>query len=193
MKLQKRTWIPIDYLDESLWQGLLDRYQFWRDSGGVVNFVLTSNGQSYWPEVKAPQEIFTDFRVQSLIGQWLKVHENLYGPGRPISCGLLCVPPYVESEYRVDGSTTDANNQIGWGQIAQAQGSHLTIMPLRVNPYDQFMIAGMPVRMTPGLFFEFNNTLPHAFFNRGDEHTVLLVTTWAADSDILQHSLVNFQ
>lgn len=220
MKLQKRTWVPLDYLDETLWQSLLDRYQFWRDASaysddgdlhkGLAYFVMIAQGQFAWPEtmtpsphpfdqVAIPRDVLDSNLLQSLLSQWTSAHESLYGPGRPIKCGFYCVAPGGHCGYHADGSVLDLGQRIDlsnpkeWDGIMQPQYTHRTVMPLRINKYDQFMIAGQPVRMTPGLVFEFSNTMPHAIFNRGDDYTVLLITTWAANADTLQHSLVNFQ
>lgn len=220
MKLQRRTWVPIDYLDESPWQALLEKYPFWRDKNSYLSdgsihqdlayFVMVAGGQLAHPDtlipsphpfdqVTIPKEAFESIELQSLLSQWLGAHEAQFGPGQPLKCGFYCVAPGGFCNYHVDGSVLnlgeriDLSNPKEWDAIAMTQVSHRTVMPLRLNRGDRFLITGNTIRMTPGLLFEFSNTLPHAIFNQGDDFTVLLVTTWAAQSDMLQHSLVDLR
>jgi hypothetical protein len=220
MKMNRRTWAPIDYLYEGPWQDVLEQHQFWRDPkaylsdgsihAGLAYFVMVVNGQIAFPgsvapskhpfdQVEIPPEVLASPQVQSLLSQWSGAHAAHFGQGSVLKCGFYCVAPGGSCGYHVDGSVLDVGTRVDlndfneWNTIATVQCSHRTVMPLRMNVGDEFLIAGMNVRMTPGLLFEFSNTLPHAFFNKGPEYTVLLVTTWAAQADMLQHSLVNLK
>lgn len=220
MKLQNRTWAPLDYLDESLWQSVLERYHFWRDKNaylddgdlhkGLAYFVMIAQGQLALAEnitpsphpfdqVLLPRDVIESQQVQSLLNQWLGLHTAMYGPGQPTKCGFYCIAPGGYTGYHADGSVLHVGQRVDLSDPAEQQAmmqphfSHRTVLPLRINPYDQFMIAGNPIRMTPGLLFEFNNLLPHAIYNTGDEFTVLLVTTWQSNADMLQHSLINLR
>lgn len=220
MKLQRRTWSPIDYLDEAPWQSVLDENDFWRKPEaylgdgsiheGLAYFVMVANGQIAFPgavppsrhpfdQVEMPPEVLASVKVQSLMNQWFGAHQAHFGPGQALKCGFYCVAPGGYCGYHVDGSVLDVgermdlNNPKEWDVIMTAQCSHRTVMPLRLNPKDDFRVCGMQVRMTPGLLFEFSNTMPHALFNKGDDYTVLLVTTWMAQSDMMQHSLVDLK
>jgi hypothetical protein len=220
MKIAKRTWKPLDYLDETKWQEVLDKHSFWREAEAYLSegelhqklayFVMVANGETAWKDtlkpsphpfdqVAMPTNVLADPQIQSLMSQWLGLHEAVYGEGQPLKMGFYCVAPGGSCGYHVDGSVLDLGERVDLSteeaqmNVIAPQLAHRTVLPLRVNANDEFLIAGQKVRMTPGLLFEFSNTYPHALFNKGDEYTVLLVTTWLPKTEWYSHNLIDLK
>jgi hypothetical protein len=206
MNLPGRYFQLIDYLDESKWLGLLEEYSFWKSA---APFEQAKSNNLYFTLMKyntmihnckdadplsafgarVPRKFSAHPEVTRLCNLWSGYHTTLYGTGHVAKSGLFVFQPGGAAPYHVDGNVfragqaVDLEQEVEWRMIAFHQASRRTILPLLLNQEDEFLIMGSRVRMTPGLFFEFSNGLPHAFFNRGREHTVLLVTSYLAETD----------
>jgi len=206
MNLHGRYVQLLDYVDESPWRELIAGHGFWRET---ASFERAQVDHAYFTLMKynvmihessdanplskfgaaVPREFSDLAQTRHLCMQWAQVHTTLFGPGHLAKLGLFVFPPGSASHYHVDGNVFRAGQVVDladpkeWDIIAFNQAARRTILPLQVNAEDEFLIMGRKIRITPGLFFEFSNGLPHAFFNRGNEHTVLLVSSYIADAD----------
>jgi hypothetical protein len=196
----------IDYIDESEWIAALNKHQFWVDSPEYADeydanhkalafFLLMNAGRighaaAYndngpkFDHTACPSEFLADPAVLSLVAECAKRHAVVYGPGFIAKMGLYTFAPGGQAGYHVDGIVRlagdhyDVSTQREWDAAVHIQSSHRTVMPLMLGDGAEFLIVGKSIRITPGLWFEFSNTLPHAFFNRSDQHSMLLVTTY---------------
>lgn len=196
----------LDFLDESRWLEVLHEHDFWRDSPvyqeqyddahkALAFFTLAGNGRlglsaghgedsPDFDHASVPKAVLEDERLQVLVSGWAQAHSRQYGPGFVAKMGLYAFAPGGHAGYHVDGIVRlagdpyDLSTQREWDAATHIQSSHRTVMPLLLGEGAEFLIVGRAVRMTPGLWFEFSNTLPHAFFNHSDRHSILLVTTY---------------
>lgn len=196
----------LDFLDEGPWLKVLREHDFWRDSPAyqaryddahkaLAFFTLASNGSfgqdaEYgagspdFDHAHVPDTFLSDTRLQSMVRDWADAHSRLYGPGHVAKMGLYTFAPggqagyHVDGVVRLEGDSYDLSTQSEWDAAVHIQSSHRTVMPLMLGQGAEFLIVGKSIRITPGLWFEFSNTLPHAFFNRSDQHSMLLVTTY---------------
>lgn len=216
MKLKGRAWQPLDYLSETPWLETLTGFTFHlthesyateydTEHLGLAFFLLMRNGllatrfqaQDSFDALPIPGAYFQQERLHRLMRAWIEFHERYYGSGTVLKMGLYCFAPGGRCGYHVDGPVkleglslplTDPHTQ---NQVIQAHTSHRTIFPLQLNAEDEFWIGQHRIRTTPGLLFEFDNMLPHAFYNKGSQHTILLVTTYRAEAELFRPSLVD--
>lgn len=202
-----RIWVPLDYIDESLWQSILDSHNFWKDKSVYENtgknkgsaklsLAPAQDYQSMDEYTYATTNVTGDQRLQSLINQWAGLHEAMYGEGSIVNISLLCIAPGGKLEYRIGNlgrkecDEIDLSSPDYWNRLVEDSLCHQTVLTLRMNSLDEFMVMGMPIRTTPGMLFEFDNALPHAINNKGVDYTVFLVTTWKNQSEFLQQNLI---
>jgi hypothetical protein len=194
-------------VDEAPWQQLLARTTFWQAPGAHIDdehqdlafHILWHEGElaralppgaagAEFDAVTIPPACFDLPGCAELVGQWAAMHAGNYGPGLVTKMGLYVIRAGGTLGFHVDGPVflkgaradlADAQLQRG---IMEVQASHRTILPLRFNGEDRFMVCGARVPLRRGELFEFSNVLPHAYFNRGDAHAVLLVTTYLEEA-----------
>lgn len=207
MKIPGKSFRVIDYLDESPWVKKLAQASFYRDHPefqkshdddhkGLAFFTMMQNGMPLTGEFKtfsgadfdsipAPKEFVKS--VEPLLIENFVRHQDEFGPSavNMAKVGLYCFLPGGICGYHTDGPVylkgqrMDINDPQVQRAIAWTQCTHRTILPIQVNSEDEFWICGTRKRITNGLWFEFDNSLPHAFFNKGSHPTVLLVSTIA--------------
>lgn len=202
---------PLAAVDEQPWQDLLDRHDFWRAPGvrldaehddiafhilmhdGALADALTKQDAAFeFDAVPVPHAALRDSALVTLIRQWAAMHAGNYGPGLTTKMGLYVVRSGGTLGFHIDGpvflkgaraNLSDEPIQRG---IVELHASHRTILPLRFNANDEFRICQFRAPLRRGELFEFNNVLPHAYFNRGREHAVLLVTTYLEEARLPQ-------
>jgi hypothetical protein len=89
---------------------------------------------------------------------------------------------HVDGPIFLRGARADLSQEPIQRGLIEMHASHRTILPLRFNPSDDFWLCGYRAPLKRGELFEFSNVLPHAYFNRGSEHAVLLVTTYLQEN-----------
>jgi len=195
-------------VDDSAWQTILERHPFWRSEGvcldaehdDVAFHILMHQGQlarsAVMPDtspfsfdaVRIADHVLADAPLVALVEQWSQRHAAHYSAGVTVKMGLYVIRAGGTLGFHVDGPVflngmradlSDAAIQLG---MIEAHASHRTILPLRFNAQDKFMLCAYRAPLRPGELFEFSNMLPHAYFNRGSEHAVLLVTTYLSEA-----------
>jgi hypothetical protein len=206
MFLRTHLYEPLAGVDDSGWQQLLDGHHFWQSPGARVDdehqdiafHILLSEGQLArelaggspveFDAVPVPPGFFAQPAAVNAITRWRDMHASNYGAGVVTKMGLYVIRTggtlgfHVDGPVFLKGQRADlADPQLQRG-ILEVQASHRTILPLRFNPEDRFVVCGRRVPLLRGELFEFSNVLPHAYFNRGAEHAVLLVTTYLEEA-----------
>ena len=190
-------------VNDADWQQVLDRYRFWcfdgrrvddehediafhilMHEGELAEALMPSHAAFGFDAVPIPTAVFEDSLVSRRVQQWADMHAANYGAGVTIKMGLYVIraggtlgfhidgPVFLKGQ-RADLSSTDLQRS-----LVEVQASHRTVLPLRFNAEDRFMICNFRAPLVRGELFEFSNVVPHAYFNRGKEHAVLLVTTY---------------
>jgi len=192
-------------VDDTAWQGILDRHGFWRngevtrdDEHRKVAFHIlmmddqlasrragvTVRPKEEFDAVQIPDGVFDDEGVCNLTNAWAGMHEENCGAGYTMRVGVYVIHPGGLVGYHVDGpvflkgSRADLSDPGVQEEIIRAHASRRTVLPLRFNDTDEFLVCGRQIPLMRGKLIEFNNVLPHAFQNRGPKHSVLLVTTY---------------
>lgn len=203
MYLSDRLYAPLASVDDGAWQALLDRHEFWRRPGirldadhvDIAFHILWHEGELAdrgdlpdggleFDAVQIPQEVFRDEDLQRLVCHWADMHAANYGSGLTTKMGLYVIRAggtlgfHVDGPVFLNGARADLGAEHIQRGLIECQASHRTVLPLRFNDDDRFMLCNYPAPLKRGELFEFNNVLPHAYFNRGTEHAVLLVTTY---------------
>lgn len=194
---------PLARVNDADWQLVLDRHPFWRSAGRRVDdehediafhilmhegelaeALMPSHAAFEFDAVPIPINVFEDSVVSRRVQQWAEMHAERYGAGVTVKMGLYVVRAGGTLGYHVDGPVflkgqrADLSRTELQRALVEVQASHRTILPLRFNADDRFMICNYRVPLVRGELFEFSNVVPHAFFNRGKAHAVLLVTTY---------------
>lgn len=203
MYLRQRFAETLADLDDAAWQELLGRHTFWRADGmsldaehqdiafhilmheGKLARDLKSSSATFeFDAVPLPPQAFDDAGLVKVTQQWADMHARNYGSGLTTKMGLYvirargCLGFHVDGPVFLKGARADLSNETLQRALIEVNASHRTVLPLRFNDDDAFMICAHPVPMKAGRLFEFSNVLPHAYFNRGPDHAVLLVTTY---------------
>jgi hypothetical protein len=202
-----RFYQALAQVDDAPWQSLLRRHAFWQAEGARVDeehqdiafHILMHEGDLgdhlqpgdsafEFDAVPVPPTAFADQALVAQVHDWSAMHAANYGAGLTIKMGLYVIRAGGTLDFHVDGPVflkgMRADLSAGHLQrgLIEVQASHRTILPLRFNAADSFMVCGHRAPMHRGELFEFNNVLPHAYFNRGDGHAVLLVTTYLEEA-----------
>ena len=193
-------------VDDSVWQGILDRHGFWKrpapesvddEHVGAAFHILAQSGKvarkaagapvsgKYkFDAVQIPDKVLRHPAVRRTIDRWVALHEQNIGDGLALKLGIYVFHPGGHVGYHVDGpiflkgmraNLSDPEIQKG---IELLHASTRTVLPLRFNAQDEFLVCGNRVPLARGRLFEFSNVLPHAFYNRGSEPAALLVMTY---------------
>lgn len=203
MYLQQHLYQALAQVDDGIWQGLLERHQFWRAQGarldeehqdiafhilmheGEIARELSQSDSAFeFDAVPVPCSAFEDSELTNQIRIWAEMHARNYGPGVTTKMGLYVIRAGGTLGFHVDGPVflkgmrADLSMEHIQRGLIEVQSSHRTILPLRFNPEDRFMLCDYQAPLKRGELFEFNNVLPHGYFNRGSDHAVLLVTTY---------------
>lgn len=211
MKIPGRSYRKLGWIDIVGWNKALLGERFTSDHPafdhpydsthtGLAFFVIAENGQlaingsayadNTFDALSAPSKFLMRPDVVQLVGQTVTQHQELFGSGYASKIGLYCFKPggvcgyHTDGPVYLDGQRQPVDNRDIWKQIAWANCTHRTIVALQANDQDEFLICGQRKPIAPGLWIEFDNTLPHAFYNKGDKPTILLVTTFALQSEI---------
>jgi len=84
---------------------------------------------------------------------------------------------HVDGLVFLRGERVDLSSE--WGPARPVGGAgHRTILPLLQRGRYPSCAAAYKAPLRRGKLFESNNILPHAYFNRGPAHAVLLITTY---------------
>lgn len=203
MYLAKNLYLPLAQFDDAQWQSALARHSFWSQPGvlldaehqdiafhilmheGELARVMAKGTDAFeFDAVPIPSAAFEDQALCRLVDQWSAMHAANYGAGITTKMGLYVIRAGGTLGFHIDGPVflrgqrVDLSSESVQRGLVEAQASHRTILPLRFNPEDDFMLCGFRAPLSRGELFEFNNVLPHAYFNRGDGDAVLLVTTY---------------
>jgi hypothetical protein len=198
-------------VDDSAWQAALGRHDFWLKRGfthgeDVVDaafHILMRNGDlspgaeeedgaEDFNAVPVSGKVFEDDAFAGLLRGWAAMHDENCGPGFTRKMGLHVVRPGGSVGYHVDGPVllegvrTDLSRRDLQQLIIATHASRRTLLALRMNDEDEFLVCGHRVPMRRGELMEFSNVLPHAYYNRGPEPTALLVTTYLVDELVPQ-------
>lgn len=137
--------------------------------------------------VKIDDCVLTDPQLVALISGWGAMHSGNFGSGLTVKMGWYairaggCVGYHVDGPVFLKGARVDLSlPEIQLG-LVELHASRRTILPLRFNPEDEFLICGHRAPLKRRELFEFSNVLPHAYFNRGNNDALLLVTTYLVD------------
>ena len=206
MYLANRLYEPLGHFDDTIWQTVLERHHFWSEAGimldaehqNIAFHILVHEGEMArskntnssfeFDAVAIPPEVFDDSVLREQIDRWSAMHAANYGAGITTKMGLYVIRAGGTLGFHVDGpvflrgARVDLSSETVQRGLMEAQASHRTILPLRFNPKDSFMLCSYRAPMRRGELFEFSNVLPHAYFNRGSEHAVLLVTTYLQEN-----------
>lgn len=206
MYLQQSMYQPLADVDDSAWQVLLDKLPFWRAAGCTVDaehvdiafHILMAEGELAtrlapaddleFDAVPIAPAVLRNPQVASQVEQWAAMHAANYGAGLTTKMGLYVIRSggtlgfHVDGPVFLKGQRADLSQEHLQRGVVETQASHRTILPLRFNPADDFMICGFRAPLRRGELFEFNNVLPHAYFNRGPDAAVLLVTTYLEEA-----------
>ncbi|WP_420998326.1 hypothetical protein ACKI2N_031925 [Cupriavidus sp. 30B13] len=203
MFLPGHLYEPLAQFDDAPWQAVLERRPFWRHTGTTLDaehvdlafHILMQEGQIAlgmgakasdfeFDAVPIADDVLTDSALQRLVTGWSAMHAQNFGPGLTTKMGLYVIRAGGTLGFHTDGPVflKGARVDLGAAEIQRGliemNASHRTILPLRFNAADDFMICSYRAPLQRGELFEFSNILPHAYFNRGKEHAVLLVTTY---------------
>lgn len=207
MYLRNRFCQPLAQVDDAPWQHLLERHAFWQAPGarldaehqdiafhillreGALADALQPAGEGFeFDAVPIPPSAFADAALRELTDGWAGMHAGNYGSGLTTKMGLYVIRAGGTLGFHVDGPVflkgmrADLSQQHLQRGVVEVHASHRTILPLRFNAADSFMVCGYRAPLARGELFEFSNVLPHAYFNRGREHAVLLVTTYLEEA-----------
>ncbi|CAJ0817798.1 hypothetical protein LMG18101_03392 [Ralstonia flaminis] len=203
-----RLYQPLAQMDDSDWQRILERHTFWQNAGvsldeehlDIAFHVLLEEGEiareksakaqsdREFDAVAIPAAEFDDTELCRWIDAWSTMHAENYGPGITTKMGLYVIRAggtlgfHVDGPVFLKGERADLSIPDIQRGIVELHASHRTIMPLRFNAEDSFMICDYKAPLQRGELFEFSNVLPHAYFNRGSDHAVLLVTTYLQEA-----------
>ena len=194
-------------VNDADWQRALDRHPFWRPGppriedvfpdakfhvlmheGSSAEGLMRSHPAFELDAVPVPADVFEDSGVTRLAEHWSDMHANRYGEGVTTRMGLYVVRAGATLGFRVDGPVLQRGSRVDFAPapmqraLVEVHASHRTLLPLRLNAEDRFMICGHRAPLGRGELCEFCNVVPHAYFNRGREHAVLLVTTYLDES-----------
>jgi hypothetical protein len=203
MYLPTRFYQPLAQVDDAPWQALLARHAFWQAQGTRIDeehqdiafHILMHEGEiadalqpSYasfeFDAVPVAPTVFEDAELRDQVRDWADMHQGNYGAGLTTKMGLYVIRAGGTLGFHIDGPVflkgmrADLSQEMLQRGLVEVQASHRTILPLRFNPDDSFMVCDYRCPLQRGELFEFNNVLPHAYFNRGSQHAVLLVTTY---------------
>lgn len=208
MYLPGRLYQPLAQVNDSAWQALLERHSFWQAEGtrldaehqDVAFHILMHEGQlaraQSWRSaspfefdaVRISDEVLADPDLAALVEEWSQRHGAHFGAGLTVKMGLYVIRAggtlgfHVDGPVFLNGMRVDLTDEPIQRGMMEAQASRRTVLPLRFNAQDDFRLCGYRAPLRKKELFEFSNVLPHAYFNRGDEHAVLLVTTWLMES-----------
>ncbi len=198
-------------VDDGVWQGILDRHDFWRGPTVtsdaryvsaafhvlVMNDLLASRHEGVvihteeeLNAVQVPDAVFDDPIVRDAVASWANMHEHNCGAGYTIRSGICTIRAGENFGYRIDGSGSDADlsDPLLQESIIRVHASRCTVLPLRFSDSDEFLICGRRIPLRRGKFFELSNVLPHAFVNRGADDAALLMTTYLVTEAVPQQS-----
>jgi hypothetical protein len=198
---------PLAVTEDAGWQALLDRFAFWRAPGArlddehqdIAFHILLHEGElaqelpahaaaADFDAVPIPPAFFDDAQAAAMITDWARMHAGNYGPGVTTKMGLYVIRAGGVLGFHVDGPVFLKGVRADLSQprlqrgLVEVQASHRTVLPLRFNTDDRFMVCGKRVPLARRSLFEFSNVLPHAYTNLGREHAVLLVTTYLEEA-----------
>ena len=207
MYLQNRFYLPLAQVDDQPWQNLLARHDFWQqpgarideehqdlafhilmDEGSLADDLAPSKAGFEFDAVAIPPAVFGDDELANQVRRWSDMHSANYGAGVTTKMGLYVIRAGGTLGFHTDGPVflkgmrADLSQEHLQRGLIEVQASHRTILPLRFNPDDSFMVCSYRSPLARGELFEFSNVLPHAYFNRGDQHAVLLVTTYLEEA-----------
>lgn len=207
MYLPQRSYQPLARVDDAPWQRLLQRHAFWSAPGsrldaehqdiafhilmheGALATDLPAGKAAFeFDAVAVPPAAFEDEDMAVQVQRWAGMHAGNYGAGLVTKMGLYVIRAGGTLGFHVDGPVFLKGMRADLAQehlqrgLVEVQASHRTILPLRFNAGDSFIICKHRAPLAPGELFEFSNVLPHAYFNRGSEHAVLLVTTYLEEA-----------
>ncbi|TFY97059.1 hypothetical protein [Ramlibacter humi] len=207
MYLRSSLYDALAQVDDGDWQQVLQRHPFWQAEGSrldgehqdIAFHILMHEGELgdhlapsdaafEFDAVPVPPPVFQDPDLAARVQHWSDMHAANYGPGLTIKMGLYVIRAGGTLGFHVDGPVflkgmrVDLSDETVQRGLVEVQASHRTILPLRFNEDDRFMVCGFRAPLRRGELFEFNNVLPHAYFNRGSGHAVLLVTTYLEEA-----------
>ena len=194
---------PLARVDDAPWQRLLADHAFWQapgarvddehedlafhilmHEGGLARQLRAPDADGEFDAVQVPANCFDDPAVPALVEGWAHMHACNYGPGITTKMGLYVIRAGGVLGYHVDGPVflkgvrADLSQPALQRAMIEVHASHRTVLPLRCNAEDRFMVCGHRMPLPRGELFEFSNVLPHAYLNGGPGHAVLLVTTY---------------
>ena len=208
MFLSGRLHVPLAQVDDDGWQRALDRHGFWRERGespdaehqDIAFHVLINEGELAegaaaprpaegieFDAVPLPAPAFDDAELCTLAREWAHMHAQNFGAGLVVKMGWYVIRSQGVLGYHVDGPIFLKGQRVDLSLpyiqrgLVEVNASRRTILPLRFNEQDSFMLCNYRAPLKAGELFEFSNVLPHAYFNRGPEHAVLLVTTYLCE------------
>jgi hypothetical protein len=198
---------PLARVDDAQWQQLLECTSFWQAPGArideehqdiafhillhedaVARDLSPAAAAAEFDAVPIPPSLFDDGTTVARIEEWAAMHSANYGAGVVTKMGLYVIRSGGTLGYHVDGpvflkgARADLSNPVLQRGLVEVQASHRTVLALRFNEEDRFLVCGSRVPLVRGELFEFSNVLPHAYFNRGAQHAVLLVTTFLEEA-----------
>lgn len=207
MYLQSRFYLPLARVNDQPWQRLLERHAFWQAPGANLDdehrdlafYILMHEGALAseldpdkagfeFDAVPIPSPIFRDSELSAQVEGWAAMHAGNYGAGLTTKMGLYVIRAggtlgfHTDGPVFLKGTRADLSQEHLQRGMIEVQASHRTILPLRFNSDDSFMICNYRSPLARGELFEFSNVLPHAYFNRGTQHAVLLVTTYLEEA-----------
>lgn len=203
MYLRQRFAEVLADMDDAAWQGVLGRHEFWQAAGACLDaehqdiafHILMHEGDLAraldpmsaafeFDAVPLPPDAFDDADLVKITHQWADMHARNYGSGITTKMGLYVIRAggtlgfHIDGPVFLKGARADLSDEQLQRALIEVNASHRTVLPLCFNEEDAFMVCGHKVAMKRGQLFEFSNVLPHAYFNRGPAHAVLLVTTY---------------
>jgi len=207
MYLRNRFYQPLALVDDQAWQRLLERHRSWQSAGSRIDaehediafHILMHDGELAeglaaskagfeFDAVPIPPLAFQDQDLRDQVGRWSDMHVVNYGAGLTVKMGLYVIRAggtlgfHVDGPVFLKGARADLSAEHLQRGLVEVHASHRTILPLRFNAQDSFMICSYRAPLARGELFEFSNVLPHAYFNRGTQHAVLLVTTYLEEA-----------
>jgi hypothetical protein len=213
MFLHGRLYRSLATVDDSSWQALLDEHRFWERPGvsldeehqDVAFHILMSEGALArdpgtgvktstveFDAVQVPDQAFGSAALVRHVTDWSNMHANNFGAGKTVKMGWYVIRAGGTLGFHIDGPVflrgarvdlSDASVQRG---LMEVQAARRTVLALRFNADDRFMVCSHRIGLRRGDLFEFSNVLPHAYFNKGPGHAVLLVTTYLVEDLIPQ-------
>jgi hypothetical protein len=203
MYLRQRFSDVLANLDDAGWQAVLERHAFWKAPGvcldaehediafhilmheGELALDMEAGAKAFeFDAMQVPRSAFDDVELRTLTEEWAAMHATNYGSGLTTKMGLYVIRSggvlgfHVDGPVFLKGMRADLSAEHLQRGLIEVNASHRTVLPLRFNAADDFMVCAHRIPMSRGQLFEFSNVLPHAYLNRGPEHAVLLVTTY---------------